>query len=310
VLAGHACEGLHRQPEGGFVLAVEPVSASKSGSSHGEHAARIARSDDGCNEVVGGSKEQKEGLRLRPRLVIAADGARSKVRTTLDAWAQADAAAAAKTSFSRHNKEEKGDRFALQVRPSPSGGLRYKVLSLPGGFPLDKPSTESGGEDSGEGDGGGGVATNAGAEGGQGGGGAQGGAGESARGTEATTAPAAAAAPASPAATITTTMIKPPPSSSPTPSFPSSADVSLYDASAIADRAPPPSSKTLSSQTSSSQTLSERAQPQATYSFRSKFQSLRRRACRLGLLPRPSIKDNRTANLITPADHVVWTVSQ
>lgn len=279
VLAGHACEGLRRQPDGGFVLEVAPVDSSQGGSSdrrQGGHEAAGAHRGDDANEIE--DKEHAGGIRLQPRLVIAADGARSQLRTTLDAWAQADATA---TSTSRQNKQElKGDRFALKVRPSPSGGLRYKVLSLPGGFPLDKPSFPD------SSDGGKSVATSGAAEGRTGG---------LAGDAEATSTPTAAAASSASA------------SSSSTPPLPSSADVSLYDASAIAARTPPPLSSSSSSQTSS-QPVAERAQPRVTYSFRSKFQSFRRRACRLGLLPRPSMKDTRTANLITPPDHVVWTV--
>ena len=310
MLAGHACQGLRRQPGGGFLLEAAPISSSQGGREgrQGGHEAAVARRGDEANDTEG--REHAGGIWLQPRLVIAADGARSQLRTTLDAWAQADAdAAAAKASTSRQNKQEllQGDRFALKVRPSPSGGLRYKVLSLPGGFPLDKASPGSsggGGEDS---DSSGGSSSS-----GSGGGGG---------GEDSNVGMSAAGA--------TSTSIPPPPlsssassSSSPSsaPSLPSSAKVSLYDASAIAARAspppsplsssssspPPPSSS--SSQPSSPSIVAERAQPRVTYSFRSKFQSLRRRACRLGLLPRPSMIDARTANLITPPDHVVWTV--
>ena len=125
--------------------------------------------------------EELEGalLLLKPTLVVAADGAKSKVRAALDAWAQADAAAAAdadaaaaaaaaaikaqapksvvakaatfaaaalsklapqRSYFGTSTSSRRaahGRRFALAARPSPSAGLRYKVLALPGGFPLD-----------------------------------------------------------------------------------------------------------------------------------------------------------------------------
>jgi kynurenine 3-monooxygenase len=57
--------------------------------------------------------------RLEPFLLVGCDGMQSIVRTTLNQWEQAE-------------------RFAMQQFPSPSSGLKYKVLSLPPNFALDR----------------------------------------------------------------------------------------------------------------------------------------------------------------------------
>ncbi len=56
--------------------------------------------------------------RFEPSLLVGCDGIQSIVRTTLNQW-------------------EQTDRFEMQQFPSPSSGLKYKVLSLPPNFPLD-----------------------------------------------------------------------------------------------------------------------------------------------------------------------------
>lgn len=56
--------------------------------------------------------------RLEPSLLVGCDGVQSIVRTTLNQW-------------------EQTDRFEMQQFPSPSSGLKYKVLSLPPNFALD-----------------------------------------------------------------------------------------------------------------------------------------------------------------------------
>lgn len=68
-------------------------------------------------EVVA-QKSNHEIERFEPFLLVGCDGIQSIVRTTLKQW-------------------ERTDRFEMQRFPSPSSGLRYKVLSLPPNFPLD-----------------------------------------------------------------------------------------------------------------------------------------------------------------------------
>lgn len=216
VLAGHSCMALRRLPSGGLELDASPVGLGlEEASSEGAAAAAL--------------------VLLTPTLVVAADGAKSQVRATLDVWAQADAAdalaatlqalgpasavaQAANVPAGARAVRAHGRRFALAARPSPSAGHRYKVLSLPGGFPLD-----------------------------------------------------ASAAPAKTAA--------------------------VSDAADTAESAAADTTKPV-----------ERAVPTMTYSFRSKRQADPKRACRLGVLPRPSAADARTANLITAPDHALWTV--
>ncbi len=61
--------------------------------------------------------------RLEPKLLIGCDGVQSIVRSTLNLW-------------------DGSGRFEMQQYPSPSSGLRYKVLSLPPNFPLNAEATE------------------------------------------------------------------------------------------------------------------------------------------------------------------------
>jgi kynurenine 3-monooxygenase len=67
----------------------------------------------------------KEVIHFSPRLLIGCDGINSIVRSTLNKW---------DTSNS--------DQFAMKLFPSPSTGLRYKVLTLPPQFPLDNSCKE------------------------------------------------------------------------------------------------------------------------------------------------------------------------
>ncbi|MCU0565604.1 MAG: FAD-dependent monooxygenase [Oculatellaceae cyanobacterium Prado106] len=71
--------------------------------------------------IEGGEPDSVQ--RLEPRLLIGCDGVQSIVRSTLNTWDQSG-------------------RFEMQSFPSPSSGLRYKVLSLPPNFPLDAAGKE------------------------------------------------------------------------------------------------------------------------------------------------------------------------
>ena len=63
-------------------------------------------------------------IALRPRLLAGADGLGSAVRAACREWAAEDG---------------QPDRFQMVEFPSPAGGLRYKVLSLPPALPLGRP---------------------------------------------------------------------------------------------------------------------------------------------------------------------------
>ena len=64
-------------------------------------------------------------IKFEPCLLIGCDGINSIVRNTLKEW-----------------DTSKSDRFEMKYFPSPSSGLRYKVLSLPPKFPLDHSKKE------------------------------------------------------------------------------------------------------------------------------------------------------------------------
>jgi kynurenine 3-monooxygenase len=71
------------------------------------------------------TEEDGSLLRFEPELLVGCDGLYSLVRNTLQEW-----------------DEPTSDRFEMKGFPSPSSGLRYKVLSLPPQFPLDLSGSE------------------------------------------------------------------------------------------------------------------------------------------------------------------------
>lgn len=74
-------------------------------------------------EVLVKCKDSSAQQRFEPQLLIGCDGLHSLVRSTLNDW-------------------DSSGRFEMQQFPSPSSGLRYKVLSLPPNFPLDAEAKE------------------------------------------------------------------------------------------------------------------------------------------------------------------------
>jgi 2-polyprenyl-6-methoxyphenol hydroxylase-like FAD-dependent oxidoreductase len=71
------------------------------------------------------TEEDGSLIRFEPDLLVGCDGLYSLVRNTLQEW-----------------DEPTSDRFEMKGFPSPSSGLRYKVLSLPPQFPLDLSGSE------------------------------------------------------------------------------------------------------------------------------------------------------------------------
>ncbi|MDM9381226.1 NAD(P)/FAD-dependent oxidoreductase [Chlorogloeopsis sp. ULAP01] len=65
-------------------------------------------------------------VRYEPNLLVGCDGLNSIVRNTLKEW----------------DNQSSSDRFEMKLFPSPSSGLRYKVLSLPPNLPLDHSGEE------------------------------------------------------------------------------------------------------------------------------------------------------------------------
>ncbi|MBE9054330.1 FAD-dependent monooxygenase [Nostocales cyanobacterium LEGE 11386] len=63
--------------------------------------------------------------KFEPCLLVGCDGIYSLVRNTLKEW-----------------DKSTSDKFEMKLFPSPSSGLRYKVLSLPPKFPLDRSGNE------------------------------------------------------------------------------------------------------------------------------------------------------------------------
>jgi kynurenine 3-monooxygenase len=74
-------------------------------------------------EVTLDDRESLQQRRLKPRFLLGCDGLNSIVRVSLNTW-------------------EPSGRFEMQPFPSPSSGLRYKVLTLPPKFPLDAAGME------------------------------------------------------------------------------------------------------------------------------------------------------------------------
>lgn len=87
---------------------------------------------------------------VQPQLLVGCDGISSLVRSTLQAWAAEDAgsssSSAGSASSAGSSSDGDGDRFGMQLLPSLSTGLRFKVLQLPpapamrGGSVLHNPS--------------------------------------------------------------------------------------------------------------------------------------------------------------------------
>ncbi|NJL62514.1 MAG: FAD-dependent monooxygenase [Methylacidiphilales bacterium] len=67
----------------------------------------------------------KEIIKFSPQFLLGCDGIGSIVRSTLNEWDASNS-----------------DQFAMKLFPSPSTGLRYKVLTLPPQFPLDNNGKE------------------------------------------------------------------------------------------------------------------------------------------------------------------------
>jgi 2-polyprenyl-6-methoxyphenol hydroxylase-like FAD-dependent oxidoreductase len=84
---------------------------------------KIIKNGSETLEVIAEVENPSLQQRFEPNLLIGCDGIQSLVRSTLNTW-------------------ERSGKFEIQQFPSPSSGLRYKVLSLPPNFPLDAQGKE------------------------------------------------------------------------------------------------------------------------------------------------------------------------
>jgi kynurenine 3-monooxygenase len=70
------------------------------------------------------NQENGNLIKFESTFLVGCDGINSMVRQTLKQW-------------------DKSDRFEMKYFPSPSSGLKYKVLTLPPRFPLDHSGEEN-----------------------------------------------------------------------------------------------------------------------------------------------------------------------
>jgi kynurenine 3-monooxygenase len=80
---------------------------------------------EGDTLTIVASEENGKIFQFTPHFLVGCDGINSLVRNTLKTWDRSTS-----------------NRFEMQLYPSPSSGLRYKVLSLPPQFPLDDTGVE------------------------------------------------------------------------------------------------------------------------------------------------------------------------
>ena len=76
-------------------------------------------------EIVA-SQENGSVIKFEPTFLVGCDGINSIVRQTLNKWDKPEA-----------------DKFEMKYHPSPSSGLKYKVLTLPPNFPIDRSGKEN-----------------------------------------------------------------------------------------------------------------------------------------------------------------------
>ncbi|MGB3508234.1 MAG: NAD(P)/FAD-dependent oxidoreductase [Microcoleaceae cyanobacterium] len=82
-------------------------------------------SDESQGEIIAQEINNENIIKFAPDLLVGCDGINSLVRETLDKWDNSGT-----------------NKFKMQFFPSPSSGLKYKVLTLPPNFPLDRNSSD------------------------------------------------------------------------------------------------------------------------------------------------------------------------
>ena len=128
-------------PRDGFVSILEKAARQRADVDlrEGWEVTELRRVQEGEDMVVEATLQGPGGEQqtMRPFLVVGADGLRSVVRSSLSQWAREDGS---------------GDveRFDMEEKPSPAGGLRYKVLKLNASFDLPAPPQGSGSESGGK----------------------------------------------------------------------------------------------------------------------------------------------------------------
>ena len=114
-------------PRDGFVSILEQAVRKRTAVEvkEGWEVTALRRVPDGEHMAIEATLKGADGQEhtMRPFLVVGADGLRSVVRASLSQWAGEDGG----------NDQE---RFEMEEKPSPSGGLRYKVLKLKPTFSL------------------------------------------------------------------------------------------------------------------------------------------------------------------------------
>ncbi len=85
----------------------------------------ISNNTEGSKIKIIVSQESGSVMEFEPIFLVGCDGINSIVRQTLKKWEQLAS-----------------DRFEMKYHPSPSSGLKYKVLTLPPNFPIERSGKE------------------------------------------------------------------------------------------------------------------------------------------------------------------------
>ncbi|MDJ0715226.1 MAG: NAD(P)/FAD-dependent oxidoreductase [Prochloraceae cyanobacterium] len=86
----------------------------------------IVNDTEGEKIQIVASQENGSVMKFEPTFLVGCDGINSIVRQTLKKW-----------------DKSASDRFEMKYHPSPSSGLKYKVLTLPPNFPIDRSGKEN-----------------------------------------------------------------------------------------------------------------------------------------------------------------------
>ena len=85
---------------------------------------QMANNEEGEKIEIVVNQENDNIIKFEPIFLVGCDGLNSIVRQTLNKW-------------------DRSERFEMKYFPSPSSGLKYKILTLPPRFPLDRSGEEN-----------------------------------------------------------------------------------------------------------------------------------------------------------------------